>query len=479
MIHNATLVREKTNLSPVPGINRESDYRRLVLVYGMITDVPWTEDRSDAFDGDAELMQRTVEDGIRHRGETVKTFSYNESTWWVEGTKFDFSSFSEGLFHKVRKFVLYEIIRNDWRAFETIAGHLKRIGRFYRLYRESHPSALFEYIHDSDIISFIEGREDIMLSGKCNMVSSLLEFYCFVGKNYRGEPSPVDKKALEAFRTMLLRRHSRSREKGHYPTVPDRLFYEMHFTMLELMRNPSTPFDDAVTSCMVLLHMWTGLRPKEVRGLRRRCLVERQEEGKTLLFYEYTSSKAGNRVQSFVLFPAAREAIMKLEMLQTRRETVFISDYLVSYWDHQTNTPVSGDEAERAYDRLLGKYMLDSLAKPLPGLGKKPAPNGGDIYRPCLYSFRVHLCTYLIDHGYDDRWVEAHLGHLSESIRGRYYRMREWRRDDVRMKVSNALPVPNAIVRTLTETMRDIAPKPEETLYGTIEADLIKRFKNG
>ena len=472
MIHLTGKTKETLNLSPVPGINRELDFRRYAIVYGIITDIPWEEDESEAFDGRTELMRKTVEAGLNQRGETVHRLPYDAQTWNIEGTKISFKRVSDELFHKVRKFVLFELIKTDWRSPETISGHVKRISRFFNEYCSAKPYAHVKYIHTSDIINFMEDS-DITLSSKSSMLSSLVEFYRFCVANYVNDTLPVDIDRLEEYRSEVNYEYYRTKEPGHYPSIPDRIFYQLHFKMMELIRNPGTPYDDAVTACMVILHMWTGLRPKEIRFLRRRCMVQYEEDGKRLSFYEGISPKNSNRVQTFLLFPAALEAIKKLEHLQVRRETVFISDYLVSFWDHQINEPESYDAVANAYNGLLCKYMAEELSVPHEDLSAARR-QGVVIYRPTFYAYRVHLCTYLIDHGYDERWVESHLGHLSETIRGRYYRMKEWRRADIRTRIVTAIPEAQTVEQDLTNT---IAGMHQQGKRKTIEDSILDFIK--
>ena len=133
MITGARKARTRVNISPLPGVNREAEFRRLLVVYGIIADVPWEEDESEAFDADIELMRQTVEDGVNQRGETINPIPYDAMEWRVSGTKLSFQGFPDDLYHKARKFALYEIITHNWRSFESIKGYLKNLVRFFTL----------------------------------------------------------------------------------------------------------------------------------------------------------------------------------------------------------------------------------------------------------------------------------------------------------------------------------------------------------
>lgn len=477
MIKRTSMIGPRLNLSAVPGVNREADFRRQVYVYKIIANIPWTVDESEAFDADAELMKRTVEESLNRRQETVNSVPYDAPQWVLDEVKFKFEDLPVDLYHKARKFVLYEIITHDWRELTTIKSHLYSITRFFKLYRKEHPNALASYIHAEDIISFIDGTI-IAPTSKHNILSVLCRFYTFWGLNYVRERQPVEVSVLKNYITQLHREEQAYREKGQYPTIPDKVFYQMHFRMMELIRNPRTPFDEAVTACMVELYMWTGLRPKEIRCLRRGCLIMQHEDGKEMPFYEYLSHKNGNRAQTIFLFPSAEEALKRLEALQTRRENVFITDYLISFWDHQENTPMSYDKLFRAYGNLLCKYMPEELAKPHPDLSKFVGCGYVTIYRPSFYTFRVHLCTYLVDHGLDERWVEAHLGHLSEAIRGTYYRMKEWRRIETKRQVAELLPEASVLIGELTQELTERKPKVNEEKKGWALGDRLIELMN-
>lgn len=450
----------RTNISPVPGINREADFKRLAVVYSYITDVPWDEDESEAFEGDAELLRQTVENGLNRRGETVVHIPYDSNYWKIKGVSFNLKRFSGDLYHKGRKFILYQIIKRDWRSLETIRGYIRHISRFFEEYREATPNALPNYIHSSEIIDFVENM-NTTIGVKYAILVDLVEFYRFLGKNYRKEYFSVRINELEEYLKEIRYVLKRTRAPKRYPSIPDAVFYEMHFIMLALIRAPMTPFDEAVMAAAILLFMWTGLRPKEIRGLRRHCLVKREIDGKELTFYEYSSPKNKNAVKTIFLFPAALEAFKVLERLQSRRENVFITDYLVSFWDYQTNEPLSADMLNGRYNALLCKYMGKYLSIPMKGL-TRCTKQGLSIYRPSFYCFRVHLCTYLIDHNLDERWVEAHLGHLSATMRGRYYRMKEWRKESVRQRINKHLHMGQIAdeIRRDIESKR-LSPEPE------------------
>lgn len=457
MIQNSHSTRTRVNISSVPGINREQDSRRYAIVYYEIENTPWAEDESAAFEGDAEVLRQVVEAGLNERNETRKRIQYDASFWRIENVLFDFSRFPDELFHKVRKFVLYQIIKRDWRSLATICRYVGNVGRFLVDYQKDAPFAFFRYLHSPDILECFD-RSERTLGAKCSMLSSLILFYEFLDSNYKHEHYSVNlddlRERLKEYRIM----ESRAKEMHRYPSIPDRTFYQMHFCMTDIIRTSVLPFDESVTAAVVLLFMWTGLRPKEILKLRRNCLVEHEVDGQRLFFYEYVSPKNHNKVQSVLLFPAALEALRTLEKLQTRRENIIITDYLVSFWDTPKGNPADYDTLINNYDNLLCKYMSEALSIPHKDLAKRQRKDI-TIYRPCFYSFRVHLCTYLIDHGYDERWVEAHLGHLAVTMRGYYYRMKDWKRVDTLESVTSHLSDVMPYVREATANLREDRPE--------------------
>lgn len=458
MIKRTTRLSTPVNISPTNGINREADFRRHAFVYYVISDVPWEEDESAAFDGDIKAITKAVELGLNRRGEHINKIPFEADRWIIDDTSFLFSGIGPDLGIKVRMFVLYEIIDHQWKAYATIASHLKQVRRFFLLYGKYNPDFLFSYVHVDDVARFFE-MCDLSSSAKAEMIRCLILFYKFIKINYKKERFPMDMGRLEELRAEAVCVAKSVKGKKEYPTIPGQLFYPIHFKCMELIRDPMTPFDDKVVACMIIIFAWTGLRKKEVRLLRRRCLVERTEQGVTLSFYEYRSPKNGGKVQSCLLFPAAKEAFRVLEGLQIRHEVVNKTDYLISFWDNLENTPESSDAMQCAYDDFCVRNLSGVCSHAYEGMSRIER-RGIVIYRPSFYCFRVHLCTYLIDHGYDERWVEAHLGHISPMMRGKYYRRSNAARRAMIKKLTVHVPFMSDAIRTLAETL---SVPPQET----------------
>ena len=437
MISGALRKKDGTSFMPWTGINREPDFQRFVTVYHTISDIPWNEDDSKAFVGDADVMRRVVETLLQQRGENPQIIPFMADKWILHGVTIKFDGLPQELFNKIRKFVLFETIRTRWSAYTTISAHVDMIRRFVKLYGKTHPDFYFTYVHIEDIESFINDV-DIATSSKKSMISSLILFTKFVEINYKEKQFGITSEELEKLSATLSKRGAKAVSSG-YNSVPDIVFNQMHRTMMKLIRNPKTPFDETVAAALLILAMWTGLRPKELRILRRGHLVSEVRNGKTLWFYRYVSPKNKGRVQKVYLFAPALEAVKALEQLQTRREVVHITQYLVSFWDNISGESETDYSIYKMIDGLLAKHMSIELSKPHSWLTEVTVKNV-TIHRPSLYQFRVHLCTYLIDHGLDDRWVEGHLGHLASMMRGKYYRMKNWRREELRQKVLSVVP---------------------------------------
>lgn len=456
----------KVNISPAPGINREADFRRYVFVYGIIEDVPWDEDESEAFDGNIEALKEAVELGLNRRGEQVVKIPFNDDRWHIDDTTFVFEDLPAGLEVKVRKFVLFQIINHNWKAYATINGYLRRIRRFFTMYGKANPDFIFNYIHSSDIRRFFDGS-GLSSSTKSIILFSLTLFFQFIKNNYKKEYFSMDMDDLNALKNETDNAAAAVRTKREYPTIPDRLFYQIHFKCMDLIRDAETPFDDKVIACMIIIFLWTGLRKKEVRLLRRHCLMERKEEDTVLQFYEYRSPKNRGRVSPCLLFPAALEALRVLEELQTRHDAVSRTDYLISLWNNMENKPESSESIQNSYDRFCIKHLSDICSQPFEGMSRV-CRRSTVIYRPSFYCFRVHLCTYLIDHGYDERWVEGHLGHISSMIRGKYYRMRESTRSEMHEDVKAHLPSICDTVTSLTQQLSVNVRRPDNPFKNII-----------
>ena len=387
------------NPVPVEYFGREADLRRYVIVYHQIINTPWEEDDSHAFHSDVRLLQSTVESFLNKRGQSVMRFDYSRDRWELGDVTISFADFPREFFHKIRKYVMFRIISDDFRALATIKSHVSKIGAFFRHYGQSHPCFELKYVHTWDIVQAVK-ECNRSSSGKVVLLECVLMFYRFLNENYRDEHYDVDLKVLSDLIAEIRHKNLRENPPGHHSAIPLRLFYPLHFKMVELMRRRFS-FDDTVLAATVLIFLWTGLRPKEVRLLRRNSVVKTDGE-EPFYFINYNSSKNGNRAQAIFLFDAALEAIRTLEKLQDERNAR--TDYLISFKNNDTAKPQTEDSLRGRYRLFFQKYFPDEKC-------------------PCLYSYRVTLCTYLINHGFDNRWVENNMGHLSHQIMGTYYRV--------------------------------------------------------
>ncbi len=458
-------------LANLERISRNQDFKRYLYVYSLLEDVPWEEDESAAFDADADSMRKTVELGLSRRGEPPMHIPYKSSTWVIEDVSFQFNPFPEELYNKARKFVLYEIIRKDWRALSTVQAHLKNIVRFMKKYLEKNGHISFNYIHSDDIISFMEDW-DIPLCSKKNIMGAIVLFYEFVLKNYTKEHILVDLGMLHDYLECLEKQYYQTRTVVKHSDIPDAIFYPMHFTMISLIRDSTVSLSKRITAAMVLLLMWTGLRPAALRNLRRGYLIKHEEEGKILHFYEYISSKNENDVLFFMLFPPALEALTFLEEAQRELDENGLSDYLISYDRKHGNRPATYDTTRNKYAALMCSYLKEELSIPRPGL-KKCTYKGKAFYLPSFYCFRVHLCTYLQNHGFDSRWVEGHLAHLSKSIGGTYYRVKASQRNEVHSSIRKHVPEITCRIKELSEELTEQTQEPSSGRSSNIREETI------
>lgn len=427
-------LKRRPDLPGGRGINRESDFHRFVAVYHTVKGVPWEEDGSRAFDGDHVSLTRIVGEGLARRGETPEFISYFAQSWILEGVKFLFSGVPQELFHPVRKYVLWLIIRSNWRSMITITHRLNHLRRFFRIHTALHPESHARYIHAHDVIATLDAS-DISKVSQMRVLGELVEFRRFIELNY-ALPAPEEEiRELEAHRDHLSRTLPK-RFAGKFPDIPDEPFYRIFFAAIQVLRDDAAPHDDVIMAGAILLHMWTGLRPKEIRMLRRGCVFKEVRSGKTMFFLQYRSSKNGNRVQTTFLFPAALEAEQTMERVLV--DEGYEGEGLI-HFEEESREDEAADDFVRRYDNFLRKYMGDYLSVPRKGL----RPTSGKrrvIYRPILYSYRVHLCTYLVDHGLDERWVAAHMGHLVASMRGYYYRIKNRRREAIQKDLLTTVP---------------------------------------
>ena len=144
-----TAAARKLNYNPVEewaGLTREAEFRANVFVYKTITDVPWEDDPSEAFLGDADTQRRIVEQMLTKRGEQPKMIPFNADRWMLDGVTINFVGLPSDLAPKVRKFVLYQVIHSRTPSFDTIRSHVQRIKRFCKLYDALVPGFYFRFV---------------------------------------------------------------------------------------------------------------------------------------------------------------------------------------------------------------------------------------------------------------------------------------------------------------------------------------------
>ena len=449
--------RSDVAFSPFSSLNREDDLRRYAFVYTVIQDVPWDEVGVGSFMGDPEKLKEAVDSVLVGRGETREHFSYRDEKWVDGDVVINFSGFSGELFDLVRIFVLYERVRIDWRAALTVSGYVRTLQKVFTGLGMGTDSFRLEYIHEGDIIRFFK-ESDYALSVKNTMTYPVKEFFEFLKVNFPEGKYRMDMNRLSTFFEGYIADYRRYLSFRHHPSIPDRVFFEIHFRMVEIMRDSCSEHNARVWACVVLIYLWSGLRPRDVRSLLLGYVVTREEQGETLYFYEYICGKPKRHALIFVLFPIVLEAVRTLEELHGCDP----SEKLIVFRDARHGGPVSEKSFDDRYRKFMRKEMEPFCRKAAADLGCK-VEDIRSSYFPTFYAYRVHLYTFLVDHGFDNRWVEAHLGHISESVMGTYYRMSDSKAAEMRGKVEEHFSLAYDKLRDVSREMEEQTPEPPKT----------------
>ena len=461
-----TRARSEMGDTQFSALQREDDFYRYLFTYLVIQDVPWELACPDIFVGDPQELKTLLESVLAERGKPPVYIPYEAAKWVDEGVEVSFHGFFGDLYNPIRLFCLYERVRPDWRSWSTIASYVRLLRKFFTgLGMESELFRL-NYIHENDVLRYFE-ESTLSVSKKWIMSFAVLEFFRFLQANTPTGLIRMDLKVLEDYFEPLNAEYRHYLACRQFPSIPDRVFYEIHFRMLEIMRDVHAGYYRRVMACVVLIFMWSGLRPQDVRKLLCGCVVEREEQGEILYFYEYCCHKPKKHKLFFVLFPAALEAVRVLEGFHGTDR----SKYLISFDWGSSGSYVSAPGLEKKYKEFMREEMASYYRK------YKEDYEGNlmdvlKVYQPIFYSYRVHLYTYLIDKGFDNRWIEAHLGHISRYMMGRYYRMKESSMAETRRDIASYLPGFTDDIRELTAEIEAQTPDPPKSAAEQLLQDI-------
>ena len=461
-------VRARSVMSDTPfsALQREDDFYRYLFTYSVIQDVPWELAGPDIFVGDHQELKILLESVLAERGKLPVHIPYHAAKWVDDGVVVSFHGFYGDLYNPIRLFCLYERVRPDWRSWSTIANYVRLLRRFFTALGMDSELFRLNYIHEGEVIRYFE-EPGFSVIKKWSVSYAVLEFFRFMQANTPTGLIRMDMKVLEDYFGRVNAEYRHYLACRQQPSIPDRVFYEIHFRMLEIMRDVHAGFYRRVMACVVLIFMWSGLRPQDVRKLLYGCVVEREEQGEILYFYEYCCHKPKKHKLFFVLFPAALEAVRVLEGFHRRTR----SEYLISFIGGDRSSCVDAEGLEHMYKDFMREEMEQFYRK----YQEDYKGNLMDIikvYQPVFYSYRVHLYTYLIDKGFDNRWIEAHLGHISRYMMGRYYRMKESRMAETRRDIASYLPGFTEDIRELTAEIAAQIPEPPKSVAEMLLDDI-------
>jgi len=410
------------------GIERSIEGERYALVFGLFEDVPWKEDSSAAFPEDIEILMDAVDIRLREtEGEAYEKIPFWDKRWKIHNVEYKFESFPADMEVKVKKYVLYNFISHEKPAYVTIQGHLDELRRYYKALFELFPYKTFGRIHTDNIINCVQ-KMKATSNTRASMLESVIEFYSFLITNYPDEKFDINMQQIQMKRKYYAGRASRNRGSNQRPSIPEELFLTIQMKCIEVARNPGAPYRDRVTACIILIFSWLGLRPNEIPWLKPDDLNRCIKEGMEFHTSWYRSPKNGMRLFEVYCFPLAFEAIKILIDIRRRSANINDNEYLIVYDGAQGKGRVEKKTIDLEYTNFLVTYLKEAVERDWPGMKKVTGhglARGKKISRPCLYSYRVHQYNFLMEHNFDEYWVERNMGHLSAGMRGVYYRNKD------------------------------------------------------
>jgi len=413
-------VDKQNNISLVDGAIRHYDpndgYR---IVFHIIQNTPWVDDSSEAFGGIEDIEQWMDATNIHLQG-FAECVDFRSNTWIFEEHLFNFWPFPEEARTKIKKFVQYLLIPPLGLALSTVSTYIRK---FARIFKHLDSRVPFSELTDTDYLESLK-LMDTSARVRADLLRTLIRFYSFLIANYPQESFWVDLKVLEREQKYeeSVANHVKGKErKGSIPTL---LWLKIQKRCIEVMRNIHKSAEDRIIACVILLYSWLGLRPEEVPLLTVDSLRIVAVNGKDYSLIWYQSPKLNMRWDLVFGFPLAVEAIMTIRELRQR----FVAEgnpYLIPPFNPaKSKLPYfTSEQIHECTQSWFYKYMKRDMLRKWEGLPKVwiSSPRVY-ISAPSLYRFRVYLCTYLVDKGFDPYWVERNMGHLSQTMRGVYYR---------------------------------------------------------
>lgn len=389
-----------------------------------------------------------------------KSIDYHETTWNYNlptgDTRGDHTKIArlgncpDELYHCARFFQIHKLERRKKPS--SICLRLNDSLRVLTSIMEKTEHKSLGVISTDDIIEEITNRD----AGQARLHSlfeSLYQFYYFLEENCR-MTLPVNYETLKKLGQQAKRLEKASVEENKWPNIPEAYFDIILKGSCKVMRDDKAmPRFRAVAASIILLSQ-LGIRLGDMLNLKVNSMFEEDAEGLKMHYINYTVEKLSKPhapKTRFDIFasPLAVEAFNVLLSMRKYHRMHKNSDILILL-PAQTKPnayKTDGNAMPRhawraAYADFMISIFWHECHMDWEGIRKKTI----EYYHrdlkikmkevvsiPASPQYRVHLCTYLFNHGVKLSYIEEHLAHLSEAMYGYYARPKDTRQENAEM----------------------------------------------
>lgn len=389
-----------------------------------------------------------------------KSIDYHETTWNYNlptgDTRGDHTKIArlgncpDELYHCARFFQIHKLERRKKPS--SICLRLNDSLRVLTSIMEKTEHKSLGVISTDDIIEEITNRD----AGQARLHSlfeSLYQFYYFLEENCR-MTLPVNYETLKKLGQQAKRLEKASVEENKWPNIPEAYFDIILKGSCKVMRDDKAmPRFRAVAASIILLSQ-LGIRLGDMLNLKVDSMFEEDAEGLKMHYINYTVEKLSKPhapKTRFDIFasPLAVEAFNVLLSMRKYHRMHKNSDILILL-PAQTKPnayKTDGNAMPRhawraAYADFMISIFWHECHMDWEGIRKKTI----EYYHrdlkikmkevvsiPASPQYRVHLCTYLFNHGVKLSYIEEHLAHLSEAMYGYYARPKDTRQENAEM----------------------------------------------
>ena len=212
------------------------------------------------------------------------------------------------------------------------------------------------------------------------------------------------------------------------PSIDEEYFDALKIELPRIIWNNQIPINYRMTAALIMLEMYTGLRPSELYTLKTTSKVTRTtNKGKSIdyLIYGVPKLSHGGRVAKYAECYMLPGAVTAFENLMTLRQQIPGHESTDLLFIFDNNLPTKSKNLSYYSDRLFMGY-LKHLSTDYTWASVKVRNIGGKKYRiPSMTQFRVHLCSYLYYEGIPMHIVELCMSHMSSSMEAYYVRHKD------------------------------------------------------